>query len=77
MKELLEQWILEGVRANGGAATVLEVAKYLWEHHEAELRGGGDYFYTWQYDMRWAGQRLRDDGFLELGPNRTWQLVAG
>ncbi len=75
MREYLQQWVLDAVRLEGGAATVLQVARRIWANHENELRKAGDLFYTWQYDMRWAGQRLRDNGFLELGPNRTWRLV--
>ncbi|MEF2546482.1 hypothetical protein VQ045_04835 [Aurantimonas sp. E1-2-R+4] len=75
MREELQQWVLDAVRDEGGSATVLKVAKHIWDRHESELKDAGDLFYTWQYDMRWAGQRLRDDGFLVLGANRTWQLV--
>jgi len=73
----LQTWIIEAPQRNGGTAQLLDVAKDIWGHHEADLRERGDLFYTWQYDMRWAAQRLRNAG--ELAPvnnarNGTWSL---
>jgi hypothetical protein len=61
-----------------GEATIVQVAQYIWENDEAELRSSGDLFYTWQYEMRWAAQRLRDSGKLRLGKRdgrNTWQRI--
>lgn len=58
----LQQWVEEALVSLGGAGTVVEVAREIWRHHEPELRESGDLFYTWQYDMRWAAQALRDTG---------------
>ena len=73
----LQTWIIEALQRNGGTAQLLDVAKDIWGHHEADLRERGDLFYTWQYDMRWAAQRLRNAG--EFAPvnnarNGTWSL---
>ncbi|GAB1478587.1 hypothetical protein MASR2M74_11340 [Paracoccaceae bacterium] len=65
--------VLSALKGLGGEATLVEVAKAIWAMHEAELRGSGDIFYTWQYDMRWAGQSLRDQGRLGLS-GRKWVL---
>jgi uncharacterized protein YutD len=46
-------------------AQVIEVCKYIWDNYEHELRGSGNVLYTWQYDVRWAAQQLREDGFLK------------
>jgi hypothetical protein len=54
-----------------GEATVVEVAKHIWENHEQDLRSSGDLFYTWQYAMRWAAQELRDQGKATL-LGRKW-----
>jgi hypothetical protein len=43
---------------------VLEVTKDVWAAHEDDLRASGDLFFTWQYDLRWAAQKLRDAGRL-------------
>ena len=61
-KHHLDDWVLEALRAHSGRANIVQIAKYLWEHHEPDLRASGDLFYTWQYDMRWAGQRLYKSG---------------
>jgi hypothetical protein len=58
----LQHWVEEALTALGGSGTVVEVAREIWLRHEPELRSSGDLFYTWQYDMRWAAQALRDTG---------------
>ena len=60
----LPQIVLDTVKSLGGEATVVEVAKTIWAKHERDLRASSDLFYTWQYDMRWAAQSLRDRGLL-------------
>jgi hypothetical protein len=38
----------------------------------------GDFFFTWQYDIRWAAQTLRDKGALKPdieAPRGIWQLA--
>jgi hypothetical protein len=68
-------WIVEGIRANGGKASVPAVAKWIWENHEADLRGSGDLFYTWQYAMRWAGKGLVDAGKI-VKEKDGWRLLG-
>jgi hypothetical protein len=66
------------VRHFGGRASVVQVASYIWEHHEAELRASGNLFYTWQYDMRWAALKLRKARKLiatELTDRGYWQIA--
>lgn len=60
----LGQWILDALQESGGSATIVEVARHIWSHHEDDLRQSGSIFYTWQYDMRWSAQKLRDSGAL-------------
>lgn len=60
-RQILVRWVFEAVIALGGEASVTETAKQIWKEHEPELKASGDLFYTWQYDMRWAAQRLRDE----------------
>ncbi len=76
-RTILQKWVLDALQANGGAARVVDVCKYIWNAHEADLRASGDMFFTWQYDVRWAAQKLRDAGRLEsLNNDRRglWQL---
>lgn len=74
-RDKLKIWVLDALRTQGGKARVPDIAKYIWDHHEAELRKSGDLFYTWQYAMRWAGQILQKEGKLTKGgPNRQWMI---
>lgn len=58
-------WVVEALRSAGGSASIVYVARHIWEHHSDELESSqNDLFYTWQYDMRWAAKTLRDRGAL-------------
>jgi hypothetical protein len=75
-KEELKEWVLDAIDAHSGAADVVQVARHIWQNHEADLQAAGDAFYTWQYDMRWAAQALRDEGVLVAAsdaPRGRWQ----
>ncbi|MCS6177150.1 hypothetical protein [Shewanella baltica] len=77
-KEDLPDWFLTALIANGGSSRLIDVAKYIWLHHEVELRGSGDLFFKWQYDMRWAATQLRRTGKIkaaDLSPSGIWELV--
>jgi hypothetical protein len=75
-KSDLKDWTLEALRAIGGSGRISDICKHIWEHHEQELRSAGTLFYTWQYDMRWAAQKLQDEGKLsKAGKNHTWYLT--
>lgn len=76
---VLEDWVVEALRALKDAASVLDVSKYIWDNHEDELRSGGDIFYKWQYDMRWAANRLRERGVMkpaDSSPRGMWELAS-
>ena len=75
-KDDLKRWVIEAIDACGGSAGLVAVAMHIWQHHELELRSAGERFYTWQYDMRWAAQALRDEGILvaaDQTPRGIWQ----
>ena len=57
-------WVVKSLNRRGGAAHHIQIAKDIWDLHEAELRASGDLFYTWRYDLRWAGRELRSQGTL-------------
>ena len=69
----LMNWVYTAVKENRGRASVVTVARHIWQNHERELRDSGDLFYTWQYAMRWAAQKLRYQGRLTLA-DRDWAL---
>jgi len=78
-REDLKKAVMAAVDANGGEATIVEVAKHIWTNNEVDLRASGDLFFTWQYEMRWAAQKLRDDSKLELSTRsgkKTWRKVG-
>ena len=64
-KDELKAAVLAAIRANGGKAQLIEIAKYIWANHERALRASGDRFYRWQYEMRWLANELRREGKLE------------
>lgn len=74
-REDLCPWIVEALQRNKRRATILQVAKDIWQNHAAELQVSGDLLYKWQYDMRWAAQKLRDDRKLRHARKGVWELV--
>ncbi|MGR3344582.1 MAG: hypothetical protein ACU0DI_15415 [Paracoccaceae bacterium] len=73
-KKDLGDWILESLQELEGEANVADIARAIWERHEDELRRSGRLFFTWQYDMRWAGQNLQQAGKLTK-LYRSWRLI--
>ena len=77
-KEDLKKWVVDALLALGGSAKIVDVCKHIWQHHENDLRASGDLFYTWQYDVRWAAQSLRDAGTLKTAKDSRgapWTLA--
>ena len=72
-KHDLPSWIEAALSRLGGSGTVVEVARAIWDEHEQDLRESGDLFFTWQYDMRWAAQTLRENKRAALD-GRRWTL---
>lgn len=75
-KAVLKDWTIDALRDLGGRGRIWEMCEHIWKHHEPDLRDAGPLFYTWQYDMRWAGQKLQKEGKLsKAGKNYTWYLT--
>ena len=77
-KQDLPRVVLEALEGLAGSGTVVEVARAVWQRNEPQLRASGDLFYTWQYDIRWAAQQLRDEGQLaptNRGATSRWVLA--
>jgi hypothetical protein len=77
-KEDLQGWVVDALKHLGGNGTIVQVSKYVWDHHEKELKDSGNLFYTWQYDLRWAANRLRRKKKIrpaEDSPRGVWELV--
>lgn len=78
-KHSLKLWIVDALRELGGEGTVVEVCREVWSRHASELEASGDIFFTWQYDIRWAAQDLRDRGVLVREGRRRnapWLLAS-
>jgi hypothetical protein len=78
-KQDLPRLVTESLRRLGGDGTVVGVCKDVWQAHELDLRASGDLFFTWQYDIRWAAQKLRDEGTLQptkRGAGSLWSLAS-
>lgn len=77
-RESMKLWIIEGLTSMGGVGWPRDIAKYVWDNYEDDLRKSGDILYTWQYDLRWAAQYLRDNNKLKPVNKRTdrpWELI--
>ena len=69
----LKPLIIEALRLRGGKARIPEIGKHIWERYRADLERAGDFFSVWQYEMRWAGNQLVNEG--KLIKNRDgWEL---
>lgn len=76
-KDDLRTWVRDALEAHSGSASLVDVCRHVWQVHEPDLRMSGDLFFTWQYDIRWAAQDLRDKGVLvpdEEAPRGIWKL---
>ena len=74
----MKVWVADALASMGGAAWPKEVAKYIWDNYEVEIRRSGSLLYTWQYDARWAATVMRKDGVLKPVHGRTdkpWELA--
>ena len=76
-KSDLPDLVVEALRSMGGGANHVFVAKYIWDNYESEIRESGSLLYTWQYDLRWAAQKLRNSGNYKSDsetPKGVWEL---
>jgi hypothetical protein len=77
-KEDLQVWVLDALKQHSGKGTIVQVSRHVWEHHQNDLRESGNLFYTWQYDLRWAANRLRRRKAMraaEESPSGIWELM--
>lgn len=75
----LMDWVVESLQRLGGSGEVVDVSRQVWNDHQHDLADSGDLFYTWQYDLRWAAQKLRNAGRLKPSdgrrPHAPWELA--
>ena len=78
-KNDLKRLVVEALRSLGGSASLIDVSRFVWEHHELELRESGALFYSWQYEQRWAAHELRVNGSMrpaDVSPPGVWELQS-
>ena len=71
-------WLIDALTALGGRGSIVDVCKYIWGQHEADLRSSGNLFYIWQYVIRWSANRLRRKKIMrsvEESPAHVWELA--
>ncbi len=77
-RESMKEWVILALKAQEGIGWPKDVAKYIWQHYEIELKKSGSLLYTWQYDVRWAAQSLKNEGVLKPVHKRRdlpWELA--
>jgi hypothetical protein len=75
-REALVPLVTDALQANGGSARIHQVGKYIWDNYRSELERSGDFFYKWQYELRWASDKLAHQGKIRKGPPRgVWYIV--
>lgn len=77
-RSIMGEWIVDALKDLGGLGTILAVNEHIWQHHEAELKASGDFFFKWQYEVRWAAAMLRKNGALVKGKTSrrgVWELA--
>jgi len=78
-RKAMTSWVLHALGELGGSGSILEICKYIWKKHENDLVNSGDYFYKWQYEVRWAGDLLQKEGMIEKGTGKkrgVWKLIS-
>jgi len=78
-RQKLATWILDALEELG-PSQVADISKHMWDSHREEFAkaeaSGEDLFYTWQYAMRWEGQKLQKQGKLHKKvKGRLWALA--
>lgn len=76
-REDLMPWIITALRDLGGRIHFIEIAKHIWKDHRRELEASGDFFFKWQYEMRWAGNKLaREKKIRKIEKTGIWELLT-
>ena len=73
----MAEWVADALAGLGGTGHYIEVAKKVYAAHEEDFRAAGDYFYKWQYELRWGGHKLVEQGRMVkdyLGRSGVWSL---
>ena len=67
--------IIEALHANHGSLKIHEVCKSVWNNNSARIIQSQQVLYTWQYDIRWAANKLRRQNKIISKPRGYWTLI--
>lgn len=75
-KKDLPEYVLNALKALSGKATIPQICKHIWDNEVSRIPEGKreDLFYTWGYDVRWAGQHLRDNNLTHIPKRGVWAI---
>lgn len=75
-REDLVKYVINALNEFGGEATIVEICKYIWDNEISKIpvNQRNDLFYTWGYDVRWAGQHLRNNNLSHIPKRGIWAL---
>jgi hypothetical protein len=71
-------WIIDALKDLNGSATIRQVKKHIWDHHDREIIDSGGFHFTWNEDIYWAATQLRSQGLLKKAKETTktvWALA--
>ena len=77
-REDLPSILYKAIVDMGGKTSIIDICRYVWEKHEAELRQSGNLFFSWQYDIRWAATELRKSKRMvaaKVSPRGIWEVI--
>lgn len=77
IKTDLEKLVIKALEEHKGRGNIVQVAEFIWKNYESDLKQSGELFFTWQYDMRWAANKLRRKGVMkpaDSSPSGVWEL---
>lgn len=66
--------IMAALNANGGSLKISEVCEFVWINYNARI-SMSQVLYTWQYDIRWAANKLRRQNKIKSDPRGSWTII--
>jgi hypothetical protein len=67
--------IIAALNQLGGSARIFEVCRHVYQNNTVRITQDPRVLFTWQYDIRWAAQSLRDQNVITSTPHGFWTLV--
>ncbi|MGE4385740.1 MAG: hypothetical protein AB7E39_07770 [Endomicrobiaceae bacterium] len=83
----LPELLYKTIKSLGGSAKMQEIFEKFWEVYYKDLEKSGELFYTWNYDIRWAATKLRNEKRMkpaskkenshgvDVSPQGIWEII--